>query len=135
MTCDPVAMERFGCERCWPEFAEAAWDARSHLKPLEFIVDDTHLIVRLLACEGCVQKFLSIMTETIDWVDGDDPQHWVSIPVTPDEASKLVAAGEDGLHQALGGLGPQRRSLHHDAPKGAAETSYWASGISIRRHV
>jgi hypothetical protein len=127
-------MERWGCERCWPDSAEAAWEARSHLKRLEFIVDDTHLIVSLLACEGCGQKFLSIMTETIDWVDGDDPQHWVSIPVTPDEASRLVAAGEKGLHQVLGGLDRDRRSLHQDAPKGSVATSYWANGISIAWH-
>ena len=127
-------MERLGCDRCWPDIAEAAWDARSRLKGLEVIVDDPHLIIRLLACEGCGQKFLSIMTETIDWADGDDPQHWVSIPVTPDEAAKLVASGEDGLHQALGGLDHERRALHHDAPKGSLATSYWASGVSIMRH-
>jgi len=129
-----MGTEHRGCDRCWPDIAEAAWDARSHLKRLEFIVDDTHLIVSLLACEACGQKFLSIMTETIDWVDGDDPQHWVSIPVTPDEASKLVAAGEKRLHQVLSDIDHDRRSLHRDAPKGSVATSYWASGISIAWH-
>jgi hypothetical protein len=126
-------VEHFGCKRCWPDTAEAAEDARSRLKGLEFIVDDTHLIVRLLTCEECGQKFLSIMTETIDWADGDDPQYRISIPVTPDEALKLPA-GRDGLHKALSGLDQTRRSLHHDWPKDSAATSSWGSGISIMPH-
>jgi hypothetical protein len=131
---ETTGAERFGCERCWPHIAEAAWDARIHLKPVEFVVDDTHLVVRLLVCGACGEKFVSIMTETVDWVDGDDPQHWVSIPLTADEAAKLVAAGKDGLPQALGELDHERRSLHRDAPKGAAATSYWANGIAIAQH-
>jgi hypothetical protein len=76
-------MNRFGCDKCWPDTADAAWEARIHLESDEFIIDDTHLIVRLLSCAVCRQKYLSIMTETIDWANGDDPQHWVSIPVIP----------------------------------------------------
>ena len=127
-------MATFGCEKCWPDDAEAAWKARSHLAQHEAIVDDSHFIVRFLACEGCGQRFLSTFAETIDWDDGDDPCYHTSIPVTPDEASRLVAAGRDGLRQALGALDHARRSLHHDAPKGPMRTSYWASGISIGPH-
>jgi hypothetical protein len=124
-------MARFGCEECWPDVAEQAWAARGRLKSLDFIVDDTHLLVRFLACEGCGQKFLSIMTETIDWADGDDPQHWVSMPVTLAETLTLGPTDEAGLRQALGDFGNERRSLHRDSPKGSAATSYWATGISI----
>jgi hypothetical protein len=124
---------RFGCEECWPETAAKAWEARSHLKKTESIINDTHLIVGLLGCGKCGQKFLSVMTETIDWVDGDDPQHWVSLPVMPDEAAHLIN-GEDGLNLALSALDHERRSLHHDAPKGSAATSYWANGIWISQH-
>lgn len=127
-------MKRCGCEKCWPDDAAAAWDARGQLKGLETIIDDAHLIVRRLACEACGQTFVSIMTETIDWVDGEDPQHWVSMPLTPDESARLVAAGEDGFHTALGGLERGRRALHHDAPKGSAAMSDWGRGISIARH-
>ena len=127
-------MTQFGCGKCWPDDAQDAWEARSHLAQHEAIVDDSHFIVRLLACEGCGQRFLSTFTETIDWNDGDDPQYWSLIPVTPDEATRLVAAGEDGLRQAVGALDRERRALQRDAPKGSTPTSYWSSGISIGPH-
>jgi len=127
-------MTRFGCERCWPDDADEAWEARSHLAQHEAIVDDSHFIVRLLACDKCGQKFLSIMTETIDWADGDDPQYRTLEPVTPDEASRLIAAGEDGFRQARGDIGRRRKRLHHDSPKGSAETSYWSGGAADGPH-
>jgi hypothetical protein len=127
-------MTQFGCKKCWPDDAQEAWEARSQLAQHEAIVDDSHFIVRILACEGCGQEFLSTFTETIDWNDGDDPQYWSLIPVTPAEATRLVAAGEEGLRQALGALDRERRALQRDAPKGSMRTSYWSSGISIGPH-
>lgn len=65
------APTRFGCERCWPDNAELVWRARGGLAHGTPIVDDMHFIVAMLACEDCQQQFLSIMTETIDWDDGE----------------------------------------------------------------
>lgn len=125
---------RFGCARCWPEDAEQAWTARSGLTLAGYIVDESHLIVTILTCKGCRQQFLSIMTETIDWVDGDDPQHRVMIPVTSEEAFLLVNGGERGLRAAVDALDPARGSLHQDAPKGRGQTFYWGRGIRISQH-
>jgi hypothetical protein len=73
-----------------------------------------------------------MMTEMIDWDDGDDPQHL--IPVTPEEACTLVAAGEDGLRGAFDALDHRRRSVHRDAPKGRAVATYWGCGIQTMPH-
>jgi hypothetical protein len=54
--------------------------------------------------------------------------------VTPEEARTLVAARADGLRGAVGAIGDGRRALHHDAPKGAAVSTYWGRGIAIPRH-
>lgn len=133
-TNEPKGATRFGCAECWPQGAEPAWEARRRLAGDASIVNDTHFIVRIVACTGCGQRFLSMMTEMIDWDDGDDPQHWVLIPVTPEEACTLVVAGEDGLRGAFDALDRGRRSLHRDAPKGRAVTTYWGCGIRIMPH-
>ena len=64
----------FGCERCWPPIADAAWEARGGLTHVAELIDDSHFHVMILACPCCTQRFVSIFTETIDWEDGDDPQ-------------------------------------------------------------
>lgn len=125
---------RFGCERCWPDDAEQSWTARSDLARSAFIVDDSHLIVTILVCEQCRQRFLAIMTETIDWDDGDDPQHRITMPVTSEEAQSLIDGGEQGLRAAVDALDRGRRSLHHDLPKGEGHTVRWGRGIQILPH-
>jgi tRNA-Thr(GGU) m(6)t(6)A37 methyltransferase TsaA len=124
----------FGCASCWPDDADAAWKARQGHDYEQYIVDDSHFIVRTMACSACGQRFLSVMTETIDWDDGDDPQHWITIPVTDAEAGAIVAAGERGLAASVDAIDRTRRSLVHDAPKGAPATTRWSSGIWIARH-
>lgn len=121
-----------GCPGCWPEAAEAAWQARRQLETL--IVDESHFVAAVLGCASCGQRFLYLMTEMIDWVDGDDPQDWFMMPVTPDEARTLVAAGERGLDAAIGALDKERRSLHRGAPKGAPIRLSWTRGIWIIPH-
>ena len=57
-----------GCERCWPSEADAAWEARRKLACAVELVDESHFHVMILACPSCEQRFLSVFTETIDWV-------------------------------------------------------------------
>ena len=123
-----------GCEACWPADAEAAWEARQGHEYEHDIVDDSHFIVRTMACKACGQRVLSVMTETIDWDDGDDPQHWILVPVTEAEAAAAIAGGERGIAASVAAIDQQRRSLVRSAPKGAPKTLRWSSGIWISPH-
>ena len=90
------------------------------------LVDESHFRVTIRRCSLCGQHFLHIFCERVDWADGDDPQAWITAPITDTEAQTLratdVAADEDNALRALSGV---RRFLHRDAPKGAPETLVW----------
>jgi hypothetical protein len=81
----------------------------------------------------CSQRFVSVFTETIDWVDGEDPQFWTLLPIIEQEVLSLVQADRH-LEAVLNALGPQRRSLQRDFPKGEDPTTYWSTGISVGMH-
>jgi hypothetical protein len=115
----------FGCENCWPADPDAAWEARRAL-PLEAdLIDESHFHVMILACDNCSQRFVSVFTETIDWLDGEDPQYWVLLPITNAEASELVQRKGSVIEAQLNALGPGRRCLRNDRPKTAAPRSFW----------
>ena len=126
---DETAQTRFGCEHCWPATADAAWEASRALAHVVDLIEESHFLVRVLACGSCAQRFLSVFTEEIDWVDGEDPQYWRLLPITASEAAELLQ--QPGLTTETY-LGPQRRCLYHDSPKGTAPRSFWRTGISIR---
>ena len=126
--------EEFGCEGCWPPSADAAWEARRTLKPVADLIDESHFRVTVLACPLCSQRFVSIFTETIDWVDGDDPQYWTLLPITGAESAGLVQQRVSLSETNLNALGPGRRSLRRDFPKGDARRVYWGSGIHVGMH-
>ena len=128
-------MSDHGCERCWPEAADAAWGARARLTHAEVLIDESHYRVTLLACPACGQRFLSVFTETVDWADSEDPQYWTLLPLEDAEAADLIRRGAATSEADLGALGAGRRSLMRDFPKGVPEpTVYWATGVRIGRH-
>jgi hypothetical protein len=128
------AKQGFGCEHCWPSAADAAWAARGTLAHVQELIDESHLHVMILACTRCSQRFVSVFTETIDWQDGDDPQHWALLPLTPTEAVYLILQGPSLIEAELAALGRGRRCLRHDHPKGAAAQSSWGTGLSVGPH-
>jgi hypothetical protein len=117
--------ESFGCERCWPSAADAAWEARAALETEHELIDESHFHVTIRACRSCSQRFVSIFTEMVDWVDGDDPQYWTLVPVTAAEAAKLAEQGSSVTEMELNAFGRGRRRLRHDHPKGVPARSYW----------
>ena len=126
--------EKFGCERCWPPFAEAAEMARrAHTHEAE-LIDESHFHVMIRACAGCAQRFVSIFTEIIDWADGDDPQYWTLLPITQAEAADLIQRSGSLSETTLNALGANRRCLRHDRPKGESARSYWSTGVLVGRH-
>jgi hypothetical protein len=88
----------------------------------------------MLGCAQCGQSFVSVFTESIDWEGGDDPQYWTLLPVTPEEASDLCRQGDAVSEAALSALGPGRRSLHYDNPKGGAQRIFWGAGLFVGFH-
>ena len=126
--------ETFGCERCWPPSADAAWDFRRALTCEADLIDESHFDVTIRACRSCSQRFLSIFTEMIDWEGGDDPQYWTLLPITEVEAADLIRQGNSVTEQTLNCLGSGRRSLHHDHPKGKPPRTYWGTGILVGPH-
>ena len=120
-----------GCIACWPSSADAAYEALKNLQTEIELVDESHFTVKIRSCTKCEQLFVSVFTETIDWQDGDDPQCWSVMPLTPEEAQKLSAKGGAA---GISALPTVRQSLCHDAPKGSAARNYWCQGIAIRPH-
>lgn len=122
-----------GCDACWPDDADAAWAARATLAH-EVLIDESHYVVVRLQCRTCGQRFLSVMTEQIDWADGEDPVVRTLIPLTATEAAALVADGAP-TEAAIDAIGPGRRSLRYDFPKGVASPIvYWSTGIRVGPH-
>ena len=126
--------ENYGCEKCWPALADAAWEASRTLSRDAEFIDESHFHTMLRSCRACSQRFVSVFTETIDWVDGEDPQHWILVPVTAAEAARLKGRGSLISEQDLNSLPSNRRSLHRDFPKGGSPQSSWSKGITVYAH-
>jgi hypothetical protein len=126
--------QNFGCEECWHEDASLAYEAFRALKIDSYLIDESHYIVTMRHCLHCSQKFLTVFTETVDYLDGDDPQYRIIIPLTTDESEKLIHTGDSILSKDLESVGTKRRSLRWDHPKGANASVYWDIGIQVRHH-
>lgn len=123
----------FGCIACWPSSAESAWEALKSMKIDVELVDESHFMIKIRSCTKCAQQYLSVFTETIDWVAGEDPQHWTVIPLTPEEAQDFISA-DSNVEAKLIALPSARKSLCHDYPKGSDPASYWSKGVAIGPH-
>ena len=128
------SIQDFGCERCWPPDADAAWEARRTLACVAELIDESHFHVMILACAECAQRFVSAFSETVDWVDSEDPQYWTLLPITDAEAFDLVQERHSLTETQLWRLGPDRRCLRRDFPKGGEPHSYWSPGMYIGPH-
>ncbi|HEX8500193.1 MAG TPA: hypothetical protein VF659_06330 [Pyrinomonadaceae bacterium] len=126
--------QEFGCNLCWPADAGAAWGARGGLTRLRELIDESHFIVAILACPGCGQQYVSVFTEMIDWVGGNDPQYWTLLPLTRAEAEGLLRQGASLNEMSLNALGRGRRSLRRDHPKDGPPRVFWGSGVHVGPH-
>jgi hypothetical protein len=123
----------FGCTICLPPDANDARSARAGLTAVTTLIDEAHYIVSLAACPRCRQRFVSVFTETIDWVNGEDPQRWTIMPISESDAVDLVSYGPRLQNVHLTAL-PARRSLLVEHPSEADVTARWSFGIEIRHH-
>ena len=124
--------ERFGCDKCWPDSADQAWDALRTLAIEKELVDESHFMVKIRCCPTCSQRFVSVFTELIDWSDGEDPQSWTVLPISQTEARELGTS--QSITTKLNALTPDRRSLRREHPKGSGPHSFWATGILVGPH-
>jgi hypothetical protein len=124
----------FGCGQCWPSDADAAWKARASLEKVDDLIDESHFHVMILACNQCAQRYISVFTETIDWIDGEDPQYWTVLPITLPEADALVEQRSRLSEEKLNLLGPARRCLRRDHPAAQPPMLYWATGLYVGEH-
>lgn len=125
----------FGCKRCWPEAAAAAGDAIQHMEINKALIQESHFSIKLRTCKICKQAFVSVFTERIDWQDGEDPQRWLFMPITPEEITRLSAQNStSALERSIQRLAPNRKSLCLDHPKGHPEKIFWTRGIRIGMH-
>ncbi|WP_131803600.1 MULTISPECIES: hypothetical protein [Pseudofrankia] len=99
------------------------------------IADESHFFGSVRRCRSCGQNYASIFCETVDWVDSDDPQYQLLIPVTATEVRSLAEAGEYDVEAALEDLSPERY-LFSGRGKGEIEWSkHWARGqVTVPRH-
>ena len=125
--------EEFGCHACWPASAGEAWDALNKISTRANPVDESHFVVKVLQCPMCSQSFVTVFTETVDWIDGEDPQYRMAMPLFEEEAVELAAATE-GVEKIIRGLPAARPSLKSDFPKGGDFVKYWSHGISVGFH-
>lgn len=90
------------------------------------LADESHFMASIRRCVRCGQHFVTFFCERVDWTDGDDPQTWLAVPVSADEARQLqkadIAADESAVLRIVTG---ERRFLFHDMPKGPPETLAW----------
>jgi hypothetical protein len=99
------------------------------------IADESHFIVTIGRCSSCGQNYASVFCETVDWLDSDDPQYKLLIPLTATEVGTLSEADEDDVTAELESLSP-RRYLFSGRDKGEKDWSRsWARGpIRVPRH-
>jgi len=123
-----------GCAACWQAEPSAVYAAFQSFDLDASLIDEPHHIVSIRRCPKCSQKYLSIFTETVDYLDGEDPQYRVILPLTNAEARRLDRLGDTVTEQDLTSIGVRRTSLRIDHPKGAPFALYWGTGVQIRDH-
>ena len=130
-----MSANEFGCEQCCPLHAETAWEASRRFGLIRVLSDESHFGVSIFACPACGQHFASVFTETIDWVDGEDPQYWSLLPLRAEESGRLLATVEACDLQLLETFGRNRRFLTRSYPKHSEPTISWReSGFHIGPH-
>jgi len=54
------------------------------------LVDESHIIRRILKCKECEQLYLYEFYEEIDWAEGNDPQYRTFVPVETVEKAEIM---------------------------------------------
>lgn len=124
--------ESFGCPRCVP--AEPVKIGRLGLVDVDRLVDESHFSLTIKRCEACGQRFAGIFTERIDWHGGEDSMTSNLLPLTDDEADRMLAAGADPDIAEVVAIGKTRQYLCDEHLTGRAATVGYEIGWSVPPH-
>ena len=116
----------FGCPQCSPAAADEAWAAVREFDNVAHLVEESHFSVSIRACPACGQRFADVFTERIDWVNGEDPQSCVVVPITAEESDQLTTSG--GNVRLIETFGRNRRYLRWNYPSDQGQSVGWAEG-------
>ena len=98
-------------------------------------INESHFLVKLRTCPACGQRFLWVMTELIDWQEGEDPIERTVLPLTTGEVDELSSMAETTLTEAhLNTLGTGRRCLRYSWPKNVEPAVFWSTGLRVGPH-
>lgn len=126
-------MSEAGCPECWSMQSSVAWE-KVRATPIQAkLINEAHFIVSIRACPKCMQDYLQVTTETVDWQDGEDPIHRTVIPLDPQERDRLQSRRPLDIG-TIEGVGNGRRSLQYDWPKGQEASTSWSIGVHIGPH-
>lgn len=115
-----------GCAKCSSPDAAVAWEA-ARSRHLHTFVDESHYDVALTACT-CGSPFAKVFTERIDWVNGEDDQTTMLLPLTEAEATALRQCPLADLRDRLHALGHGRRFVLRTFARGADLATVWRDG-------
>jgi hypothetical protein len=122
----PPATPTFGCARCYGPDAGLAWEAgRTH--HTHRLIDESHYDIAITAC-ACGQPFVRVFTERIDWVDGDDDQTSLLLPLRPPEVTALLGCPIGELRERVTQCSPGRRFVMHWHARGGPLLTEWRDG-------
>jgi hypothetical protein len=116
-----------GCGTCFKNDAVAVWKERPRFPLIRRLIDEPHFIVSIVACPDCAQRFLSVFTERIDWVNGEDPTESSLFPLSEDDAARVAALGPDDDLLQLDCLRQSRRHLRTDWPNAGPKQAWWTT--------
>ena len=125
-------MSEFGCDECWSSEASDAWKAVTSIPIEVYLIDESHYIVSVRACPSCSQRYLQVMTEIVDWKDGDDTIYRTIIPIDDAERAKLTTS-KPLYTSVIEAVGAGRRSLKY-GPRGQDPITYWGTGVDVGPH-
>ena len=122
--------DSFGCPECLPADATEAWAAVREFHNFAHLIEESHFSVSVRACPSCGQRYADIFIERIDWVNGEDPQSCIVLPITAGESDQLVTAGADesAAVRLIESFGQSRRHLRWHYPAGAEQQVTWSDG-------
>ena len=126
-------MSEYGCDKCWPSKAPEAWEALKSIPVETYLIDESHYIVSIRACATCLQRYLQVTTETVDFEHGEDPIYRKVIPIDEGERARLNASAPPNT-EIIEGVGIGRRSLKYAWPKDQEASTYWGVGVHVRAH-
>jgi hypothetical protein len=116
---------------CQSENTETAYTTISAGTRIQHFADESHFGAYLIQCKLCDQLFLAVFCETIDWVDGDDPQTWSYTLVTEEEADQIGNLGDSIDDFAIMKLSLPGQTLWRSFPKGEPISLKWSNGPLI----